>query len=131
VSSNYFVVTDTVVILNPTAGIPEILRDWRERIEPIVRRCPIRVTSQPGDAEALARRAVEEGFGRIVAAGGDGTVNHVANGIAGSDAALGLLPIGTVNVFGWSIYRAPMKNILCSSPAWDSTLKSSRKPASR
>ena len=95
--------TDTIVILNPAAGTAEILRDWRERLEPIVRGCPIRVTSHPGEAEALARRAVEEGFARIVAAGGDGTVNHVANGIANSDAALGLLPIGTINVFAMEL----------------------------
>jgi len=115
VSSNYFVVTDTVVILNPAAGIPEILRDWRERIEPIVRGCPIRMTSQPGEAEALARSAVEEGFTRVVAAGGDGTVNHVANGIAGSNAALGLLPIGTVNVFAMELGLPSHSLALC----WD------------
>ena len=91
--------TDTVVILNPAAGSPESLRHWQERVESIARGCPIRVTSHPGEAEALARRAVEEGFDRIVAAGGDGTVNQVANGRAGSNAALGLLPMGTVNVF--------------------------------
>ena len=59
--------------------------------------------SHAGEAEALARRAVEEGFGRVVAAGGDGTVNHVANGIAGSNAALGILPMGTVNVFAMEL----------------------------
>ena len=64
---------------------------------------PIRITSRAGDAEALAKRAVQEGFGRIVAAGGDGTVNHVANGIAGSNATLGILPIGTVNVFAMEL----------------------------
>src|ERR1051326_6164740 len=64
---------------------------------------PIRITSRAGDAEALAKRAVQEGFGRIVAGGGDGTVNHVANGIAGSNATLGILPIGTVNVFAMEL----------------------------
>jgi len=107
--------TDIVVILNPTAGSPETLRDWQERVEAITRGCPIRVTSRPGEAEALARRAVEEGFARIVAAGGDGTVNQVANGLAGSNAALGLLPFGTVNVFAMEL-GLPLFNLkLC----WD------------
>src|ERR1043166_2630298 len=95
--------TDIAVILNPTAGNLETVRDWQERVESIARGCPIRITSHTGEAEALARRAVEEGFGKIVAAGGDGTVNEVVNGIAGSNAALGLLPIGTVNVFAMEL----------------------------
>src|SRR6476646_2462282 len=98
-----FRVTDIVVILNPAAGNPETIRDWQERVESIVGRWPVRITSHAGDAEALARRAVEEGFGRVVAAGGDGTVNHVANGIAGSGATLGILPMGTVNVFAMEL----------------------------
>jgi len=96
-------VTDTVVILNPTAGTPETVRAWGKRVESIVRGWPIRITSHAGEAEALARRAVEEGFARVVAAGGDGTVNHVANGIAGSNATLGILPMGTVNVFAMEL----------------------------
>ena len=56
-------------------------------------------SSQPGDAERLARAAVAEGFQIIVAAGGDGTLNEVVNGIAGSGATLGVLPLGTMNVF--------------------------------
>ncbi len=95
--------TDIAIILNPTAGSLETVRDWQERVESIARGWPIRITSHAGEAEALARRAVEEGFGRIVAAGGDGTVNHVANGIAGSNAALGILPMGTVNVFAMEL----------------------------
>jgi len=96
-------VTDIVVILNPFAGNLETVRDWQERVESIVRGLPIRITSHAGEAEALARRAVEEGFTRVVAAGGDGTVNHVTNGIAGSNAALGILPMGTVNVFAMEL----------------------------
>jgi len=96
-------VSDIAVILNPTAGNLETVRDWQERVESIAGGCPIRITSHPGEAEALARRAVEEGFGRVVAAGGDGTVNHVANGIVASNAALGILPMGTVNVFAMEI----------------------------
>ena len=95
--------TDIVVILNPFAGNLETVRDWHERVESIVRGLPIRITSHAGEAEALARNAVEEGFERVIAAGGDGTVNHVANGIAGSKAALGILPMGTINVFAMEL----------------------------
>ena len=95
--------TDTVVILNPRAGGLNNARDRRGRIESLVGAWPIRITSRTGQAEALTRRAVKEGFKRIVAAGGDGTVNQVANGIGGSNAVLGILPIGTVNVFAMEL----------------------------
>jgi diacylglycerol kinase (ATP) len=96
-------VTGTIVILNPTAGSPEHFRSWQERVELLAGDCPVRVTSHPGEAEGLARRAVNEGFTRIVAAGGDGTVNQVANGLAGRKAALGVLPMGSVNVFAMEL----------------------------
>ena len=95
--------TETIVILNPTAGSPEHVRSWQERIESLAGDCPVHVTSHSGEAEALARRAVEEGFIRIVAAGGDGTVSQVANGLTGSNAILGVLPMGSVNVFAMEL----------------------------
>jgi YegS/Rv2252/BmrU family lipid kinase len=103
-------VTETIVILNPTAGSPEHVRSWQERVESLVGDCPVRVTSNPGEAKALAQRAVGEGFTRIVAAGGDGTVSQVANGLAGSKAALGLLPMGSVNVFAMEL-GLPLHNL--------------------
>ncbi len=57
------------------------------------------LTESAGDARRLAAKAARDGFRIVVAAGGDGTVNEVANGLAGSDAALGVLPMGTMNVF--------------------------------
>jgi diacylglycerol kinase (ATP) len=107
-------VSNTVVILNPAAGNEEA-KYWQERVESITRGCLIHTTSHPGAAEVLARQAVRDGFGKIVAAGGDGTVNEVVNGLAGSNVALGLLPIGTVNVFAMEI-GLPSHNLeLC----WD------------
>jgi diacylglycerol kinase (ATP) len=103
-------VTDTIVILNPTAGSPEHVRSWQDRIESLAGDCPVRVTWHSGEAEALARRAVEEGFTRIVAAGGDGTVNQVANGLTGSKATLGVLPMGSVNVFAMEL-GLPLHNL--------------------
>jgi YegS/Rv2252/BmrU family lipid kinase len=96
-------VIEPIIILNPTAGSPEHVRSWQERVESLAGDCPVRVTSHTGEAEGLARQAVEEGLMRIVAAGGDGTVNQVANGLAGSNATLGVLPIGSVNVFAMEL----------------------------
>lgn len=56
-------------------------------------------TDETGHAVELARRASEDGFERVIAWGGDGTLNEVAGGLLGSDAAMGVLPGGTVNVF--------------------------------
>jgi len=103
-------VTDTTVILNPTAGSPEHIRSWQERIESLAGDCTVRVTAHSGEAEELARRAVEAGFTRIVAAGGDGTVSQVANGLIGSNATLGVLPMGTVNVFAMEL-GLPLHNL--------------------
>ena len=107
--------TDTIVILNPTAGSPEHIRSWQERVESLAGDCPVRVTAHSGEAGALARRAAEEGFTRIVAAGGDGTVSQVANGLTGSNAILGVLPMGTVNVFAMEL-GLPLHNF---QRCWD------------
>jgi diacylglycerol kinase (ATP) len=56
-------------------------------------------THTPRDATALARRAAAQGVDVVIAAGGDGTVNEVVNGLIGSDTALGVLPVGTSNVW--------------------------------
>src|ERR1051326_8755603 len=56
-------------------------------------------TQSAGDAKRLAASAVSQGYRVVVAAGGDGTINEVINGIGASDVALGVLPLGTVNVF--------------------------------
>jgi diacylglycerol kinase (ATP) len=106
--------TNTVVILNPAARSDKAKR-WRAKVESIARGCRIFATSRAGEAEALARHAAQEGFEKIVAAGGDGTVNEVVNGLAGSNAALGLLPIGTMNVFATELGLPGHDLALC----WD------------
>lgn len=50
------------------------------------------VTEAPGHATALAARAAAEGFDRVIAVGGDGTVNEVVNGLVPSDRALAARP---------------------------------------
>ena len=60
-------------------------------------------TGRPGHAISLARSAAEEGVDIVVAHGGDGTVNEVANGLAGTETAMGILPGGLANVFARSL----------------------------
>jgi diacylglycerol kinase family enzyme len=55
-------------------------------------------TKAKDHAIELCREAADEGYDVVVAFGGDGTVNEVANGLAGSDTALALLPGGATNV---------------------------------
>src|SRR5712671_4704835 len=88
----------TLIILNPAAHSDRAQRK-RAQVESLARDCVVCATTRTGEAELMARRGIEEGFEKIVAAGGDGTINEVVNGLAGTSAALGLLPIGTVNVF--------------------------------
>jgi len=73
-------------------------------LDAIGREATLKLTAAAGDARRLAAEAVGEGFEVIVAAGGDGTLNEVLNGIGDAPdgferARLGLLPLGTVNVF--------------------------------
>lgn len=55
----------------------------------------VHLTTAPGHARELARSACEAGAGIVVAMGGDGTVNEVAQGLVGSDVALGIVPCGS------------------------------------
>jgi len=56
-------------------------------------------TNHAGEARDLAARFAAQGDPVVIAAGGDGTLNEVVNGLAGSATVLGVLPVGTMNVF--------------------------------
>ena len=93
----------TCVIFNPTAR-GEKARRLRRDLEAIGPEATLKLTSAAGDARRLAAEAVREGFEVVVAAGGDGTLNEVLNGLGDAPdgferARLGVLPLGTVNVF--------------------------------
>ena len=88
----------TLVILNPAARSDKASR-LRERIAALSGGASMRLTSEAGDARDIAAEAVREGFEVVIAAGGDGTLNEVVNGIGGSTVRLGILPVGTMNVF--------------------------------
>lgn len=56
-------------------------------------------TNEPMEAVDVAKMGIEAGFSHIVAMGGDGTINEVANGLLGSEATLAVVPAGTGNDF--------------------------------
>ena len=93
------------IILNPMArhGAGRGLRPVIEReLERRGVQFDIVETEGPLHAVELARAAADAGVRRVIAAGGDGTVHEVANGLmsaAGAPPALGLIPIGTGNDF--------------------------------
>jgi diacylglycerol kinase (ATP) len=107
-------VNDTLVILNPAARSDRAKRS-RARVETLAHKCTVCASASASEAESLARNAVAEGFTKVIAAGGDGTTHAVANGLAGSSAMLGLLPIGTVNVFAQEL-GLPINNL---ESCWD------------
>jgi diacylglycerol kinase (ATP) len=97
----------TCVIFNPAAR-GEKNKRFLAHLGKIEEVCTLLKTDAAGAARTLAARAVREGFETIVAAGGDGTLNEVLNGIGDvpdgfARARLGILPLGTVNVFAREI----------------------------
>lgn len=59
----------------------------------------IAIVRRGESAAALAHDAMRQGFETVVACGGDGTVSAVASALTGSEAALGIIPVGTLNHF--------------------------------
>lgn len=97
-----------VIVLNPAAGRGQGARR-RAELESLLHRAVEASVSQvtwrivethaPGDACALAAEAAAQGAEIVAAAGGDGTLSEVVNGLAGTRAKLGLIPLGTGNDF--------------------------------
>ena len=95
---------DACIILNPEAGRGRARRLRQALGEAIADRgdeITLRETTHAGHEREMAAAAAREGWPVVVAAGGDGTVHGVVNGLldVDADAALGVIPIGTGNDF--------------------------------
>jgi len=97
---------DLCVIFNPKAGrqraarrLEQLRRGWGTHAD-------FWPTRGPGDAEQLAGQAADAGFRIVAAAGGDGTVHEVANGLlraARPEVRFGVVPIGSANDYAHSL----------------------------
>jgi len=89
-----------VVIANPVASqfTGGAHRDVMAIFDKTAEVRPLWPGSGPEAAE-VAAGAVADGVNVVVAMGGDGIVHHVAQGVVGSEAVLGIIPVGTTNVF--------------------------------
>ena len=89
-----------MIVFNPVAGRRRAALLWRV-LDVLVAngvRLDLAETRCSGDAACLAREAAARGETMVVAAGGDGTIAEVANGLLGTGARLGVIPLGTANV---------------------------------
>src|SRR5262245_15294587 len=101
------------VIFNPAAGrgqaarrLARLRRLWGARVD-------FQPTAGPGHAMELAQEAAQGQFRIVAAAGGDGTVHEVANGLLRSgnpDVQFGIVPIGSANDYYASLEMEPAAN---------------------
>jgi diacylglycerol kinase (ATP) len=88
------------VIYNPSAGRGSSTEKWKKIQELLGSDAVFRPTERAWHGAELAQQAIEEGFTTIVAAGGDGTVHEVMNGVVRSqrlDTSFGVFPLGSGN----------------------------------
>ena len=102
----------TVLIVNPKSQGGRLGKRWVEIADTIGRAFPFdeAVTQAPGDATRLAREALRAGAERVVAIGGDGTINEVVNGFfddrgqpVAPEASFAVIPFGTGGDFRRSL----------------------------
>ncbi len=116
-----------LVIFNPVAGRRRATALWRV-LDLLVEtgvKVEVAETQHAGHATELAGSAARQGRGMVVAAGGDGTIAEVANGLLGSATTLGIIPLGTANVlakeYGLSTSPRAIANALAyqrTQPLW-------------
>jgi diacylglycerol kinase (ATP) len=90
------------IIFNPAAGQGDFHQHLKQAVEYLESggwQIDEKRTRSRGDGIDLARQAAESGCDIVIAVGGDGTINEVVNGLAGSSTALGVIPAGTANVY--------------------------------
>lgn len=106
---------DHLFIVNPTAGKGKGLK-YIEEIKEIFKSSSdeyiIEITKYQGHGTEIAKKYTEAADFKVYSVGGDGTLNEILNGMAGSSSSLGIIPAGTGNDFFRSISDSSLTNIL-------------------
>lgn len=93
----------SVAFLNVSAGTagrsPDVLAEVRAALQAAGLECRVEAIESGQDPTGMARQAIEQGAALVIAGGGDGTISAIAAALAGTDVALGVLPLGTLNHF--------------------------------
>ena len=108
------------LIYNPSGGQVVVRHELNDVVAFLCRygwSVTLRETSKPLEATELARDAVTRGAKAVIAAGGDGTINEVANGLVNTDVGLGVLPVGTTNAWALQMGIPALNPLLPATPA--------------
>jgi diacylglycerol kinase (ATP) len=90
------------IIFNPAARGGKAISLYAE-LKELAGPIPIFPVAERDSIQELAASLAKQGYDHIVAAGGDGTINGVINGIRATDVLLSVLPLGTMNVFAYEL----------------------------
>jgi diacylglycerol kinase (ATP) len=91
-----------LIVYNPAAGPRDVQRELKRVARELAQRgwsVDLETTHHGGEATGLARQAAAARLDAVWVAGGDGTVGEVVNGLVGSQTAVGVLPVGTGNIW--------------------------------
>src|SRR5262245_39914204 len=95
-----------VIIYNPAAGrysVKPVIQSTVKELESEEWQVDLAETESGAHTIELAKQAAAEKKEAVFAVGGDGTIGNVVNGLMGSETALGVLPAGTSNVWGYEL----------------------------
>jgi YegS/Rv2252/BmrU family lipid kinase len=99
-----------IIVYNPAAGrysVKPFIKSAVKELESTGWRVEAAETQSGAHTIELAKQAAAEKKEAVFAVGGDGTIGNVVNGLMGSETALGVLPAGTANVWGYELGLSP------------------------
>ncbi|NVL90524.1 MAG: diacylglycerol kinase family lipid kinase [Desulfobacterales bacterium] len=105
------------IFVNPIAGGGKCSKKYRTVVHKLREAgvvCNVMTSQYPGHITRVASELAARGHKTFIACGGDGTVNELINGIAGTETAMGIVPLGTGNDFATNMGISKDINLACA-----------------